>query len=112
MEYNAYELLGLSQNCTRQEATDKYYELRKKYLDDRFLPGEEGERAAEKLQELEVAYRDVLEAIARQTAQPPGRRQTQAAKQRRKTHQTTTAKYRNSSSRNALMKHRNALTRA
>lgn len=63
MDYNAYELLGLSQNCTRQEATDKYYELRKKYLDDRFLPGEEGERAAEKLQELEVAYRDVLEAI-------------------------------------------------
>lgn len=63
MEYNAYELLGLSQSCTRQEATDKYYELRKKYLEDRFLPGEEGERAAEKLQELEVAYRDVLEAI-------------------------------------------------
>lgn len=63
MDYNAYELLGLSQNCTRQEATDKYYELRKKYLDDRFLPGEEGERAAEKLQELEVAYRDVLESI-------------------------------------------------
>ena len=82
MDYNAYELLGLSQNCTRQEATDKYYELRKKYLDDRFLPGEEGERAAEKLQELEVAYRDVLEAIdekARTTSSATAEQTTNAS---------------------------------
>lgn len=67
MDYNAYELLGLSDNCTKQEATDKYYQLRKQYLEDRFLPGEEGEKAAEKLQELDVAYRDILEAIAERT---------------------------------------------
>lgn len=67
MDYNAYELLGLSTNCTKQEATDKYYQLRKQYLEDRFLPGEAGEKAAEKLQELDVAYRDILEAIAERT---------------------------------------------
>ena len=63
MNYNAYEILGLTSSATKEEAAERYNTLRQQYLKDRFLPGEEGERAAEKLQELEVAYRDVLEAI-------------------------------------------------
>lgn len=60
MNYNAYELLGLLSSATREEVEARYFELRKKYLNDRFLPGEEGEIAAEKLQEIEMAYRDIL----------------------------------------------------
>lgn len=63
MDYNAFEILGLPYTATRDEVKDKYNELRKQYLEDRFKPGDEGERAAEKLQELDVAYRDAMDAI-------------------------------------------------
>ena len=60
MDYNGYEILGLTTSATRDEIDAKYKELRDKYQRDRFLPGEEGEDAAEKLQQIEVAYRDIL----------------------------------------------------
>ena len=60
MIYNAYEILGLNENATRAEIDARYHELRDKYQKDRFLPGDEGEEASEKLQQLEVAYRDIL----------------------------------------------------
>lgn len=63
MDYNAFEILGLPSTATRDEVKNKYNELRKQYLEDRFKPGDEGERAAEKLQELDVAYRDAMDAI-------------------------------------------------
>lgn len=64
--YNAYEILGLSKGATRADVDAKYKELRSKYQQDRFLPGEEGEEASEKLQQLEVAYRDILAAMDEQ----------------------------------------------
>ena len=60
MIYNAYEILGLTKSATRDEIETRYRELREKYQRDRFLPGDEGEEASEKLQQLEVAYRDIL----------------------------------------------------
>ena len=60
MIYNAYEILGISESATREEIDARYNELRDKYQRDRFLPGDEGEEASEKLQQLEVAYRDIL----------------------------------------------------
>lgn len=63
MDYNAFEILGLPSTATIDEVKDKYNELRKQYLEDRFKSGDEGERAAEKLQELDVAYRDAMDAI-------------------------------------------------
>lgn len=69
MNYNAFELLDLTSSATRDEATERYNNLRQKYLKDRFLPGEEGEQAAEKLQQLEVAYRDVLASIDERSQQ-------------------------------------------
>ena len=63
MDYNAFEILGLPSTATRDEVKDKYNELRKQYLEDRYKPGDEGERAAEKLQELDVAYRAAMDAI-------------------------------------------------
>ena len=64
MIYNAYEILGLSESATREQIDARYYELREKYQKDRFLPGDEGEEASEKLQQLEVAYRDILTTMA------------------------------------------------
>lgn len=58
--YNAYEILGLLPSATDEEIEQRYRELREKYQKDRFLPGEEGEEASEKLQQLETAYRDIL----------------------------------------------------
>ena len=60
MIYNAYEILGLSENATREEIDARYRELREQLQRDRFLPGEAGEEASEKLQQLEVAYRDII----------------------------------------------------
>ena len=59
-EYNAFEILGLPSTATKQEVEAQYRKLREKYQKDRFLPGEEGEIASEKLQQVEVAYRDVM----------------------------------------------------
>ena len=59
MIYNAYEILGLSESATMEEVEARYNELREQYQRARFLPGEEGEEASEKLQQLEVAYRDI-----------------------------------------------------
>ena len=63
MIYNAYEILGLTESATREEVEERYRELREKYQRDRFLPGDEGEEASEKLQQLEVAHRDILIAM-------------------------------------------------
>ncbi|MCH5159897.1 MAG: J domain-containing protein [Clostridiales bacterium] len=60
MIYNAYEILEIREDATREEIDARYHELRDKYQKDRFLPGDEGEEASEKLQQLEVAYRDIL----------------------------------------------------
>ncbi len=59
MVYNAYEILGLTSDATKEEVEARYLELKAKYQKDRFLPGEEGEEASEKLQQVEVAYRDI-----------------------------------------------------
>ena len=59
MIYNAYEILGLTESATMEEVEARYLELREQLQRDRFLPGIEGEEASEKLQQLEVAYRDI-----------------------------------------------------
>lgn len=59
MSYNAFEILGLLPIATKEEVDQRYNELRKKYAEDRFKEGEEGEAAAEKLQQLDMAYRDI-----------------------------------------------------
>lgn len=58
--YNAFEILELPASATKQEVEAQYQKLRAKYQKDRFLPGEEGENASEKLQQVEVAYRDIM----------------------------------------------------
>lgn len=58
--YNGYEILGLPETATDEELEARYKQLRAELQKDRFLPGEEGEEASEKLQRLEVVYRDIV----------------------------------------------------
>ena len=67
MNYNAYEILGLPTNASMEQVEARYKELRAQYQRDRFLPGEEGEEACERLQQIEVAYRDILTSREEQT---------------------------------------------
>ena len=67
MIYNAYEILGLNETATREEIDARYRELREQLQRDRFLPGEAGEEASEKLQQLEVAYRDITIELEEKT---------------------------------------------
>lgn len=75
--YNAYEILGLPETATDQELEARYKQLRAKLQQDRFLPGEEGEDASEKLQRLEVAYRDILFAREEAKQQSSAKEETE-----------------------------------
>ncbi len=66
MIYDAYELLGLPKDATREQIDARYNELRQQYSAQRFAPGDEGEEASEKLQQIEVAYRDLLITLQEQ----------------------------------------------
>ena len=55
-----YELLGLSETATDGEITERYYALKGKYSEDRWLDGEAGNEAARKLTQLENAYKEIM----------------------------------------------------
>ncbi len=59
-EINAYKVLGLDETATIEEVETAYKELCKKYEDERFLPGQAGEDAAERLEQIKVAYNDIV----------------------------------------------------
>lgn len=61
---NPFEILGVDQNCTQDELYSAYKAKRSEYADKRFEPGEVGEEACVRLQEIEDAYNDAKEAIA------------------------------------------------
>ena len=54
------ELLGLSEGATADEITAAYEAKRAKLLEDRFLDGEEGNKAAKMLTKIEVAYNELM----------------------------------------------------
>ena len=60
MNFNAYQFLGLTSDATREEVDQKYNQLKAQYQRDRFLPGEEGNLAAENLERLELCYKDII----------------------------------------------------
>lgn len=79
MDYNAYEILGLSHLASREQIDQRYQELRAKYQKDRFLEGDAGEEAAENLQKIEVAYRDILFALEEKQQQEQSQQPTDYA---------------------------------
>ena len=63
MSKDPFVILGLSESATKDEAYYAYRDLRMKYEGLRFEPGEVGEDACAKLEELETAYNDVIAKI-------------------------------------------------
>ncbi len=55
-----YKILGVSPEASTEEIENSYKSLRKKYSEERFLEGEEGNEAAKKLTQLENAYNEIL----------------------------------------------------
>ena len=69
MNFNAYQFLGLTSSATREEVDQRYYELKARYQRERFLPGEEGNLAAENLERLELCYKDIVADFEEKQAQ-------------------------------------------
>ena len=61
---NPFEILGVSEDCNQDELYAAYKNLRNKYADQRFEPGEAGAEACVKMQEIEDAYKDANGIIA------------------------------------------------
>ncbi|MBR6737616.1 MAG: hypothetical protein IKL82_04545 [Clostridia bacterium] len=55
-----YRVLGASPLDTDEVIKEKYYSLRSKYQEERFEEGEKGNRAAQMLTELDVAYQEIM----------------------------------------------------
>lgn len=66
------ELLGLGDGATAEEITAAYEKLRAKYLEDRFLDGEEGNNAAKMLTKIETAYQELLTELNESAAAEDG----------------------------------------
>lgn len=64
-----YQFFGLSENATDAEITERYYELKAKYSEERWQDGEAGNEAARNLTKLETAYREI-QAARKEQANP------------------------------------------
>ena len=53
---NNYDILGVSHGASEEEIVEAYKKLKAKYSEERFLPGEAGNDAAEMLEAVEQAY--------------------------------------------------------
>jgi molecular chaperone DnaJ len=58
------EILGLSEGASKEDIKAAYEALRAKYLEDRFLDGEEGNNAAKMLTKIETAYNELLNELS------------------------------------------------
>lgn len=66
------ELLGLSEGATAEEIKSAYESMRAKLLEDRFLDGEEGNKAAKMLTKIDVAYQELLNELSEDAATSDG----------------------------------------
>jgi tetratricopeptide (TPR) repeat protein len=61
---NPFNILGVSENVTQNELYEAYQTERARYSGLRFVVGEEGTRACEMLDEIELAYKEASEILA------------------------------------------------
>lgn len=66
------ELLGLSEGATAEEIKSAYESMRARLLEERFLDGEEGNRAAKMLTKIEIAYNELLTELNEDAAAEDG----------------------------------------
>ena len=64
MDKKNLELFGLNEGATKEELDAAYDSLRAKYLEERFMDGEIGNRAAEMLTRIDNAYSDLLRELS------------------------------------------------
>lgn len=57
-----YRILGLDESASDEEIEERYLALKRKYSEDRWLEGEEGNEAARNLGRLETAYMEITRA--------------------------------------------------
>lgn len=55
-----YKILGVTKDFSDEEITQKYEELKAKYNSEKFLEGEKGNYAARMLNEIQVAYSEIM----------------------------------------------------
>ena len=55
-----YKLLGLTQDCSDETIIERYEELKQKYKSERFLEGEAGNHAAKMLNDIDVAFNEIM----------------------------------------------------
>lgn len=67
-----FELLGLDETATKEEVDKAYKKLKNKYSKDRFLEGEDGNRAARNLTKLETAYQELCDYFKEETFEEHG----------------------------------------
>ena len=60
MNNKFYDLLGVTEEMTDEQITERYNALKKKYSEDRFLEGEAGNEAAKMLNRIDVAYNEIM----------------------------------------------------
>lgn len=63
MSKNPFVVLGLNENVTQSELFDAYKAMRNKYSDLRFEPGDIGNNACIRLEEIENAYHEANEIL-------------------------------------------------
>lgn len=68
MRNDPFVTLGVRHGSSREEILNAYHEKRDKYQNDLFLEGEAGADAAKKLQELDLAFNDALQALEDEAA--------------------------------------------
>ena len=61
---NPYNILNIDPNSSIDELDAQYALLKAQYSEERFLPGSKGNEAADKLTELEIAYKEILNQLA------------------------------------------------
>ena len=57
---NPYEILGVPNNATEEQVKDAYRELAKKYHPDKYIDNPLADLAAEKMQEINWAYNELM----------------------------------------------------
>ena len=55
-----YQILGVSENASKEEITSAYLKLKEKYSRERFYEGEIGNEAARRLTKIETAYSEIM----------------------------------------------------
>ena len=67
-----HKTLGVEENATREEIDEQYQILKKQYTEKMFAEGDEGAKAANFLQNLDIAYQDAIFYLGQRDGESQG----------------------------------------